>query len=140
MRCKAVLRRRVLALVITFGLGSFHAVACPILCATQHCTEHSEKSTIPRMPSSHACCPGHSNGTKGTLCDSPAIGCLTHAQSTALLNSAGIGTRQVRSLSILAPSWVPLVSSLSVVTHASLSPPGFSSGKAICQKESLFRI
>jgi len=141
MRGRTTFRRCVLALVIIFGLGSLHAVACPILCATQHCTEHSQKSAIPGLPSPHACCPGHSKGTNGTLCRGLENGCMTHAQFTAFLNSAGIGTLQIPSLSVLTPGWVPLLSStISITTCASLSPPGCSSGKAICRKASLLRI
>jgi hypothetical protein len=44
-------------------------------------------------------------------------------------------------LSVLTPGWVPMVSSpISITTYASLSPPGFSSGIAICRKASLLRI
>ena len=40
MRCKTTSRWRVLALVITFGLGSLNAAACPILmlCRALHGT------------------------------------------------------------------------------------------------------
>jgi len=142
MRFRTTFRRGVFALVIIFGLGSLHAAACPILCATQHCTEHNEKSTILGIPRYHACCcPGNSNGTNRTLCSTSANGCMTHAQFTALLNSNGIGMLETCSLEILTPRSVPLVnSSLSIITYASLSPPGFSSGKAICRKASLLRV
>ncbi len=134
-------RWRVVALVITFGLGSLNAAACPILCSAEHCMEHTGTSTLPVMPAgSHACCPGHSGGGSGAHCGAAASGC-PHAQYTAFSNSAAIGAPQVSSLSILTLHWVPRLNpAFSTATYSSPSPPGFLTGKAICQKESLFRI
>ena len=141
MRCKTTSRWRVLALVITFGLGSLNAAACPILCSAEHCTEHTGASTLPVMPAgSHPCCPSHSGGGNGANCGATANGCA-YAQYTAFPNSAGMGAPRLHSFSVLTLNWVPLESpTSSMVTASSPSPPGFSTGKAVCQKQSLFRI
>jgi hypothetical protein len=67
---------------------------------------------------------------------------MAHAQYVAFLVPAGTAAPQFRCLSMIAPpDRVPLVSStLSMVIYASLSPPGFSSGRSICLKESFLRI
>ena len=134
-----------LALVLTFNLGSLYAVACPILCSPQHCMQQSGGSTMPGMPdmpASQPCCPAHSRQKNDTPCGAPAHGCITHAQQAAFLSPVGIAAPPFHSLSIITPpQWVPFVNSVvSIVTYSALPPPGFSSGRAICQKESFLRI
>ncbi len=131
-------------LVITFSLASVYTLACPILCSRRHCMGQSDASSALRMPPSHECCPAHSNRKNDTPCGAPAKGCIVHAQGAAFLIPAGALIPQFHSTSFLVPG-VPaslLAFSVRLLRNSSLSPspPGFPSGRSICQNECFLRI
>jgi hypothetical protein len=131
-----------LGLVITFNLGSAYALACPILCSSQHCMEQSGASTMPGMPGSHPCCPARSSGKNGAPCGAPAKGCITHAQGGAVLIRSGTFIPHSHGAPVAAPGETAFLQNLAdpLLRSSSLSPPGLLSGRAIWQKKTSLRI
>lgn len=145
MREKRALWRRafVPGLVMALSLGSAYALACPMLCSAAHCCAgRADGSTMPGMPGSHPCCPAHSDGRNGAPCKAPARQCLAHAPSAAYLMPAGPVLPQCHATVIFIVGTPASLSipTLPVATSGFLSPPGYSSGRTICQKESFLRI
>lgn len=131
------------ALVIAFNLGVVYALACPMLCFPQGCTERSGTSTMPGMPASHACCPAHhprSGDQPGAPCGAPASSCINHSQPSAFLLPGGPSAARHYSAPVLALAANAPRLAIPSVTNTSPSPPGLSPGRNIRQMQSLLRI
>ncbi|HLI34643.1 MAG TPA: hypothetical protein VKW70_06320 [Terriglobia bacterium] len=129
------------ALVIAFSLSSFSALACPLLCLPQHCTQ-SQGSPMRSAPSGPACCPAHS-GRKGSApSNAPEGGCIhQHHGSMLPVFSGTIAAERSSVLALVTTIHIPsLVLAIPSLTSIDSSPPTYSTGRAICQIESLFRI
>jgi hypothetical protein len=135
-----------LTLVIAFNLMSLYALACPILCAPRDCAHAMEASAMAGMPSCRKkCCPAHhshSNENQGVRCGTPANSCISHIQQPTFLIPAGPAAVQYQPVLVITPGLhiLSLAQAISFFVPQSPYPPGFLTGREICQSQSLLRI
>jgi hypothetical protein len=97
---------------------------------------------MPNMRLLTLAAPIHVGGAKRTPCGAPARQRLSHAPYMAYLIPAGISAPQAHFLEAVRPGDLILLAfTIPLVGNPSESPPGpASSGRTICQRESLLRI
>jgi hypothetical protein len=128
-------------LVLAFSLSSFYALACPLLCLPQRCMQ-SQASPVHDASSGPACCPAHSDRKRSAPSNAAENGCI-HQHHGSML-PVFFGMAAIEHSSVLALVTTIRIPSLKLaipyLTSIDSSPPTYSTGRTICQIESLFRI
>ena len=128
-----------LALIVGLNVAWLYAVVCTSLCAAGVCPNettqamswhcHHQQTPVPNQQS-----PGHEQNCHWH--GHPTGGFLVAAGSQVAPDVQSLAGR-VLPLASLIPAADPPLSPLDTSSH---SPPGFSTGRIICQKQSLLRI
>ena len=137
---RLVYKPAIVLFLLLWNVAAVWSVACRSLCADGVCPLESAAATS--CAHSDRCCPG---GAKRNAPAHPPSSCVAHLHPVR--HFLGSSSPKLDSPSSAVPHSLP-ASTTSLTALASLvsatcgihSPPGFTSGRSICQKLTLLRI